>query len=366
MIARPVGSQTTAADPALDVRAATRSILWVEVARVLAIVAVIFIHVGSPLVSATNHQASWWTGNFVESATRWCVPLFVMISGGLVLASPRTTALTDFYRRRVTRLGLPMVVWIVAYLAFGRAVSGSPATVDAALASVAAGRPYYHLYFLFVIAGVSLAAPLLAWAIQGREHQQLVRFVAVAFTLAMIDNALTSLLRIGTPNAVTRFVPYVADFLAGYALLSVRPTRARRRGAVGIVATGVLLTAIGTWVLTQPNVLGPGRGLYLYEYHSITTVPVSLAVYQLLVWSGPWIEAHLAGQVARVIGVMGAASFGVYLFHPMVLVGLARQGISSTTTIAPVAVFLTVGLAFTISLIAVVALRRVPWVRAIV
>jgi surface polysaccharide O-acyltransferase-like enzyme len=350
----------------LDVRAATRSILWVEVARILAIVAVIFIHVGSPLVSQANHQGSWWTGNLVESATRWCVPLFVMISGGLVLASPKTLAMTDFYRRRVTRLGLPMVVWIVAYLLFGRAVSGNPATLEAALTSVAAGRPYYHLYFLFVIAGVSLVAPVLAWAIQGRDHQQVLRFVAVAFTLAMIDNALTSLLQIGTPNAVTRFVPYVADFLAGYALLSVRPTRARRRGAIGIVVIGVLLTAIGTWVLTQPNVLGPGRGLYLYEYHSITTIPVSLAVYQLLVWSGPWIEAHIVGQVGRVIAVLGAASFGVYLLHPMVLFGLSRQGISATTTIAPVAILLTVALAFSISLVAVVALRRVPWIRTIV
>jgi len=361
-----VGSPSRAADPAPGVRATTRSILWVEVARVLAIVAVIFIHVGSPLVSQTTHQGSWWAGNLVESATRWCVPLFVMISGGLVLASPRTTAMTDFYRRRLTRLGIPMVVWIVAYLLFGRAVSGSPATLDAALASVAAGKPFYHLYFLFVIAGVSLAAPLLAWAVQGRDQQQVLRFVALAFVLAMIDNALTSLLRIGSPNAVTRFVPYVADFLAGYALLSVRPTRARRRGAVGIVVIGVLLTALGTWVLTQPNVLGPGRGLYLYEYHSITTVPVSLAVYQLLVWSGPWIEAHLRGQAARAVAVMGAASFGVYLVHPMILVGLDRLGIPARTTMVPVAILVTVGLAFSISLVIVLVLRRVPWVRAIV
>lgn len=367
LVIRPqIDSPSISVDAGLDVGEATRSIGWIEVARILAIVAVILIHVASPLVSRATYAGSWWVGNFVESATRWCVPLFVMISGGLILTSPKTTSITEFYRRRVARLGVPMVVWIVAYLVFGRAVSGHPATLDNALVSIAAGRPYFHLYFLFVIAGVSLVAPLLAWAVRGRDHRQLLWLVAVAYTFAMIDNILTSLLRTGTPNAVTRFVPYIADFLAGYALLSVRPSQGRGLTAIGVLAGGVFVTAIGTWVLTQPSVLGPGRGLYLYEYHSITTTLVSVTVYQLLVWSGPWIGAHLSGRARQVIALVGSASFGVYLIHPMVLVGLTRFGISTTMTIAPVAIFLTVGLTFSISLVAVLTLRRVPGIRAIV
>ena len=342
----------------------SRSIGWIEVGRILAIVAVIAIHVASPLITRAGHPESWWLGNLIQSTSRWSVPVFVMISGALILRSRRTAELGQFYRRRLTRLGIPMVFWITAFLIFGHVMSNTPPTLHDALVSVAAGRPYYHLWFLFVIGGLAVIAPLLAWAVQ-TPGRPLLAFVAVAYVLAIIANILTTL-GIGQPNAVTRFGPYLAEFLAGFALLTVASTPARARTAVGVLIVGVVLTAIGTWLLVQPDVLGPGRGLYLYEYHSITTVPVSLAVYLLLIWSGPAIERHLTGRRRRLLMTVGAATFGVYLIHPMTLVGLGRLGVSATMTFAPLAVALTVGSAFAISLLAVLAMQRVPWVRALV
>jgi len=53
---------------------------WIEIGRVAAILAVIAIHVASPLVIRPSHPESWWFGNLVESGSRWCVPVFVMVS----------------------------------------------------------------------------------------------------------------------------------------------------------------------------------------------------------------------------------------------------------------------------------------------
>jgi surface polysaccharide O-acyltransferase-like enzyme len=342
----------------------SRSIGWIEVGRIMAIVAVIAIHVVSPLVTRPGHPESWWLGNLVQSTSRWSVPVFVMISGALILRSRRTAQLGEFYRRRLRRLGIPMVFWIAAFLTFGHLVSNTPPTLHDALVSVAAGRPYYHLWFLFVIGGLAIIAPLLAWAVQ-TPGRPLLAFVAAAYVLAIVANILTTM-GIGQPNAVTRFGPYLAEFLAGFALLTVASTPGRARTAIVVLIAGVVLTAIGTWFLVQPEVLGPGRGLYLYEYHSITTVPVSLAIYLLLMWSGPHIERHLTDRRRQLLMTVGAATFGVYLIHPMTLVGLGRLGVSATMTFAPLAVAFTVASAFAISLVAVLAIQRVPWVRALV
>src|SRR5262245_20424112 len=205
----------------------SRSLGWIEVGRILAILAVVAIHVASPLlVNRPGHPASWWVGNLVQSAARWSVPVFVMISGGLILRSPRTGELAAFYRRRLGRFAIPMVFWIVAYLVFGHVVANVPPDLHAALVSVATGRPTYHLWFLFVIGGLAIVAPLLAWAVQKPNPRRLLGFVAAAYAIAMINNILNTM-GIGAPNAVTRFVPYVADFLAGFALLSVAWTARR-------------------------------------------------------------------------------------------------------------------------------------------
>jgi surface polysaccharide O-acyltransferase-like enzyme len=292
--------------------------------------------------------------------------VFVMISGGLVLSSARTLLASDFYRRRSVRLGIPLVVWTIAYLVFGNLVAGRPATVAEALRLVGFGLPYFHLYFLFVMAGLTIAAPLLRAAVEALDERKLLAAVAIAFGLAMVDNALVTLAGIGTPNAVTRWLPFVGDFLAGYALLSIPRTPGRVRIVAAIAVIGMAATAIGTAILSQPAVLGLGRGRYLYEYHSVTTVPVSLAVYLLLVWSGPWLARHVTGGAWRTVALLGAASFGIYLVHPMILVGLGDLGISATMTFAPVAILITVAITFVLSLLFVLVVRRIPGLRLIV
>jgi surface polysaccharide O-acyltransferase-like enzyme len=171
---------------------------------------------------------------------------------------------------------------------------------------------------------------------------------------------------IGGPNALTRWLPFVGFFLAGALLRDVAATRRRIRWAVVVAVVSIVATALGTALLVGPLGFGLGRGRYLYEYPSVTTVPASLAVFALLVWLGPGLSRRMSSRTRAVIASAAAASFGIYLVHPMVLVGLSRLGISARSGVAPVAFTLTVTLAFLITWAIVAIMRRIPYVRAIV
>ena len=197
------------------------------------------------------------------------------------------------------------------------------------------------------------------------DQRRLMIAAAFALGLAMSD-AIILLLGIGSPNAVTRWLPYVGFFLSGVLLRNLPGTSRRVRLAASIVVIGIVATALGTAVMVGPLGFGLARGRYLYKFNSIATVPVSLAVFALLVWLGPGLSRRMSPPIRKLISSVAAASFGIYLLHPMVLTGLSILGLNAKITVAPVAVAATIGATFVITWAIIVVARRLPGVRAIV
>jgi surface polysaccharide O-acyltransferase-like enzyme len=94
-------------------------IVWVDVLRFIAIFMVICIHCSDPFhVSAearSNPEFNFW-GSVYGSFLRPCVPLFVMITGLLLL--PVNMPIGSFYKKRLLRIAVPFLVWSVLYNLF--------------------------------------------------------------------------------------------------------------------------------------------------------------------------------------------------------------------------------------------------------
>lgn len=343
---------------------AQRSLAWIDAARVAAILAVIAIHVVSPLVTNRALPESSWFGNVVDSAARWSVPLFVMISGALLLHSDLADDPLAFYRRRLSRILPPLVAWTAFYLILGYVTVNNPATLNAAGYSILAGRPSFHLYFLYLIAGLYLVAPFIRPLVRIADRRSLGIAVVVFLALGIADDLIIAWGGIGQVNATTRFVPYIGYFLAGAWLVGLAPSRSRIVAAGAVAVFGILATAVGTELLFQR--IGVARGLYLYEYLSITTVPVSLAVFALFVWSAPVIERVATRLPRGWLSTVAASTLGIYVIHPLVLAGIGRLGLSARTFFVPLAVPVTVLATFLGSLVVVLVLRRLPAVRRLV
>lgn len=94
-------------------------IVWIDVLRLIAIFMVICIHCSDPFnvspEARSNPEFNFW-GSIYGSFLRPCVPLFVMITGTLLL--PVKLSLEVFYKKRLLRIAIPFVVWSVLYNLF--------------------------------------------------------------------------------------------------------------------------------------------------------------------------------------------------------------------------------------------------------
>ena len=87
----------------------------VDLIRTIAILSVIVLHATR---DATSFQPEadfevwrWWIVDIYQSLSRVGVPLFVMLSGALLLQPSKKEPLRLFFKKRWTRIGLPFLFW---------------------------------------------------------------------------------------------------------------------------------------------------------------------------------------------------------------------------------------------------------------
>lgn len=339
---------------------------WMDLARVLGIIAVVAAHVISPAVLVDvpdRSSAAWWAAAILNAVVRFCVPIFILVSGALLLAPPTATPVREFYRRRLHRVGIPLLAWSVFYLGLRAWTSPQGLTLDKLGQDLAIGKPYYHLYFLFVLLGLYAITPFLRIVVAHAKPRTLATFAGVLLTIGVLDQLFTMLFRTGQQNAANQFLPYAGYFVAGLLLqrLTLTP-RIVRLAATGFLL-GAVLTAVGTYAMLE---LAPVD--YADEYFVMPLSPTVIAMaFGAVVLMRAWAARRpLEGARGRGLHYLSGLAFGIYLVHPAVLTELRER----FTYPADLGGVLTTGgaiLAATLiasSLITAVG-RRIPGVRAI-
>src|SRR5690606_11421211 len=294
---------------------------WLDLARILAIPAVVLIHVLVPVVLARTTEfasGTWWTAATLSSAARWCVPVFVMVSGALLLDPSRPSALLPFLGKRLRRVGIPLCVWTVVYLLFQRYYLPGEITAVDVKQAIYAGSPALQLYFLVIILGLYLLTPFLRVITMHASWPKQAAFVVVLLGIGMLDEALRDLTGTGDLNAATQFLPYVGYYVAGWVLRDVAVSRRLVAIAAVTFVGSVVLTTVGTGVLGTSRGIN-AEGLYLWEYLSPPVTTLSLAAFVLIRAWGTRSRMLRSDRGAIRLRRVADLTFGVYLVHMIVL-----------------------------------------------
>lgn len=275
-----------------------------DLARLLACCAVIVLHVSAGYLyqygSIPAYQ--WHFANAVDSAVRWCVPVFVLLSGALNVTSKNCHG-CGFLSRRFAKLSLIIAFWSVSFFVYAGVFQ-----VDEMVTRLLAGQPYYHLYFLFLIGGLYLFTPALAAYTKAVGDRQSVITGSICLIVAMAAWAITD----RRMTAFTWFIPFIGYYLIGGAL-------SRKPLPLAIAVPGLiisyLVTVVGTWLLVEQH--GPGAiGLYLYNYLSPTVIVMSICIFSIFL--------RLPVKGSTLLANLSAVTLGVYVLHPMVLETLQK------------------------------------------
>jgi surface polysaccharide O-acyltransferase-like enzyme len=295
---------------------------WIDNARVLAVFAVVCLHVAASIVAGVPdwNSLQWWEGNLFDAATRWCVPVLVMVSGALLLDSGRREDAPTFYRKRAARILAPLLFWSAFYLGWRYLKGwhkGAPPTASELGESVLMGVPYFHLWYLYMIAGLYLVTPLLRLLLQRVGRGTLYWLVALLFLINGTSSAAGILLELNLGLPLHWFISYLPYFLAGH-LIATSAWQPPPLALCLALLAAILATATGCYL--GSGALGLQRGLYFYNYLSITVIPMSLCAMLLLKQRPALLPSATAQR-------MGQLSLGIYLVHPVLLELLHTQQI---------------------------------------
>ncbi|MEO5956722.1 MAG: acyltransferase family protein [Nitrospiraceae bacterium] len=280
-----------------------------DVIRVSACLAVVLLHLAATTVMQPEQLGtiSWHMANFIDSAMRWAVPVFVMLSGALLLDEKKQTSPREFWTRRMNRLLPALLFWSAVYLAWRAFFWHQPLTLNTIALDLIAGRPYIHLYFLFLIAGLYLVTPFLAMAATSLDSKHLSQAILVMAALALGANLADFL----ATSIFTMFVPYIAYYFAGLYCVRVLASSPGPYGLLlaGAIATTILLTAF----LVSVKGLNDHWAFYFYEDFSPTIMVMAVTLFMVL------LRATFSPIILSVAQRLAPLTLGVYVAHPIIV-----------------------------------------------
>jgi peptidoglycan/LPS O-acetylase OafA/YrhL len=242
-----------------------------------------------------------------------------------------------FVARRLRLLGIPYLLWTIAYWVLGdwwRIRHDQAAALDDLHIALLWGASWYHMYFLLVSLQIGVLFPLFLRLLRAAKgHHGLLLAVSAVVQFGAL--ALTF-----HPTPLTGWAGWYQ--LHGYMLL---PTYGCFVVAGALAA--VHLDRCHAWVVAHTRtiwivVLGTLAGTLVWYRHtvaggrdsassSMATQPVSLlwglaAVLALYAIATRWERARVAVPSRRVAALGAQLAFGVYLVHPMILRLLQTNG----------------------------------------
>jgi surface polysaccharide O-acyltransferase-like enzyme len=344
--------------------------LPVDLIRTFAIVLVIVLHAATEQVIVANQMspqgvALWWTTNIYNSLSRPAIPLFVMLSGALLLQPAKLKEpLGVFFRKRLSRIALPFLFWGVAYFAWRVYVNGEVLSADSILQGVLTG-PYVHFWFLYMLMGLYLVTPVLRVMVAYIDRKVFSFFMVLWF----LGTAVVSLLNLYSPVSLNSnvfiFTGWVGYFLLGAYALNMRP---RSDVLFLILVSGLGWTIVGTYLIV--GTIGEFYSNFFYDVYSFSMIGASFALFLLLAAVPANSMEKRFPRGNRLLRVISRNTLPIYLFHIMVLEALQRGFFGfqiSLATINPVfEVPLISAMTLFICLGVIVPLKKIPFVKKLI
>jgi surface polysaccharide O-acyltransferase-like enzyme len=325
---------------------------WADVCRVIAIFGVILIHsCGKNFYQFGKiPMIDWQAANFLDSLVRASVPLFVMLSGSLILKPNVAPAKLGELVRRIFKVLIPLLTWNCAYLLYLSHHSAQPVK----WASMLVQPPVYHLWFVYMIIGLYLLLPVFQAVLSMINDRVDLQVYLLLFWL------LVTCVPIHEPLPLLNLLQQTSLFAYGgyFVLGGVIASRRSKSGSslIWFVAylIGVAITFYQTYDLSIKN-NAPVE--VAYNYFSLNVVVASVAAFVLLM------RVRVDGRYAKVFQWVGDRSFFVFFVHVLVLERVASSGFIEAVALsvpAVVVILATAVATFFISLLIAAILRIFP------
>ncbi|MGN0213538.1 MAG: acyltransferase [Muribaculaceae bacterium] len=322
--------------------------VWCDVIRLIAFYFLLCCHAADPFYASSAYASGGEVASpeLINWAVIWgsfvrpCVPLFVMLTGVLVM--PVKMGMTQFYKRRIPRVLFPFVIWSVVYymtpwllglMGFdGSAVRAlfSWAETDSTALCDSLDRvvriPYSfsfiacHMWYIYMLIGLYLYLPVFsAWVERAtKKEKEIALLIWAVSTVLPYFTTYVSHYCFGTCewNAFGLFY-YFAGF-SGYMLLGhyIKQYVHCRMWVAVMVSLPLLIIGMAVTYSGYSHVMSmPERTPEMVElfwtYNTPNVMMMTLAWFLTL----SRVRISAESRVARLLANLTACGFGIYMIH---------------------------------------------------
>lgn len=354
---------------------------YLDTLRVIACFLVVLCHVGDYFVeSDTGGFGLAWSK--LITLTRPCVPLFILLSGTLLL--PLEMASKPFLKHRFKRVGIPFLVWSILYVFFpipSETVFGGPSNAftgemniymyNLMMIPLNFTASNIHFWFIYSIIGLYLFMPIISPWLKIVSQKELLFFLSLwLFTLFI------PYIRIWFPQIHGEsdwnnhgMLIYFSGFL-GYILLGIYLHRYNTFSAIKSCVIGGILFGVGYYVTYKGLWFDIGRlnsqkvaevnaeGWVIIEtfigYLTINVAMMTAGVFMFFQ------KLKLPNAITSIMTELSIYSFGLFLVHYILYLWIGAKLIPILDFSPGVKEVLVAIIVFTVSYIVAKAISYLP------
>ena len=336
--------------------------------RILAACAVVMLHISADYVKTLDgYTWEFLLANCLNSLTRFAVPVFVMISGALMLDEHKAIS-SGKMLKTVLNMVLILFSWSVFYAVSYELIRPVLFHEEISLAAVVdiALNGHYHMWYLYLLIGLYAVTPILRFFIKV-ENAASVRFYlilsalvcfAVPFLNLILNHFLPGkdILASFVDNfKLGYFYEYLVYYVLGWYITHVGIRKSHRKFVYLAGVIGFAMTVIGTQIHA-----GTEGANYFYENYSLNIFAFGVAVFAGICYR--FREKNIT--LGKTWLTLSGYTFGVYLIHCCFLFVFKKltDGFHSV----PLEIAVVFSASVTLSFLTVAVISRIPFLKKLV
>lgn len=289
--------------------------LYIDRLRVFATFSVIILHCNAPyFIDAEIYGTKTWCFvNIVNSIIRWGVPIFLMISGKLLINSTRDESIARFIFNRCSRVVLPFFMWSIIYYINSSIRVGNEIKISVFITKFLEKNISYHFWYVYTLFGIYLYVPLFK-SLKFLDRDRIIKYIfCVIFITSTVIPFISRLAGIKIFAIVNIFNGYLGWFLFGYIIDKINFSKKYRLYIYILGIIGIFVSVLGTSLLSSVKYIDAFfNGGYQLNVYMIATMVFVFVKYEDV----KVIQSKSSNAVFKYLANL---SYGVYLIHIIVL-----------------------------------------------
>lgn len=333
--------------------------IWADIIRILAVYFILVLHSGA--VSGTLSKNYFDVRFLLSPIPLTCIPLFVMLSGALLLGKKESAKI--FFQKRFARLFLPWVFWTCIYTIY--------AIFTVHLTSISQIARYFFtqfesFWFLPMIVCLYILTPAIRIFVQNAKMKHIVYiiflwFIGVSLTPYVRDSM--AFPRQVDDGLVRQVIHYFGYFLLGYVLEKIQ-IKKMTLFAVSFILLGLFWTTAAVYMQTVQNNFKMVS--FFYSYVSPSILILSVGIFMALLGFGRLLESKISDSVRNILLVVSTAALPVYFIHALLQLLLPNLFFKQLVFHTPLDSYFIALVLFAFSFAVFFVLYKIPVVKRLV